>query len=42
MKFGQSIEFNMRNIFLENYTQNVVDKIFPDPFLKYQNWALDK
>ena len=29
MKFGQLIEYNMRNIFLENHTQNVVDKLDP-------------
>ena len=34
MKFGQLIECNMRNIFLENHAQNVVEKIVPDPFLK--------
>ena len=34
MKFGQLIEYNMRNIFLKNHTQNVVEKLFPDPFLK--------
>ena len=37
MKFGQLIEYNMRNIFLENNTQNVVEKLFPDTFLKNQN-----
>ena len=37
VKFGQLINYNMRNIFLENYTQNVVEKLFPDPFLKTQN-----
>ena len=34
IKFGKLIEYNMRNIFLENHTQNV-----PDPFLKNQNSA---
>ena len=35
MKFGQLIEYNMRNIFLKkNHTQNVAEKLFPDPFLK--------
>ena len=24
----------MRNIYLENHTQNVVEKLLPDPFLK--------
>ena len=30
-KFGQLIERNMRNIFLKNHTQNVVEKLAPDP-----------
>ena len=34
MKFGQLIEYNMRNIFVENHTQNVLEKLFPDPYLK--------
>ena len=29
MKFGQLIEYSMRNILLKNYTQSVLD-----PFLK--------
>ena len=33
IKFGQLIKYNMKNIFL------VVEKLFPEPFLKYQNWA---
>ena len=38
MKFGQLIKYNMKNIlFLKNHTQNVVEKLFPDPFLKNQN-----
>ena len=37
MKFGQLIEYNMKNILLKNHTQNVVEKLFPDPFLKNQN-----
>ena len=37
MKFGQLKEYNMRNIFLKNHTQNVVEKLFPDSFLKSQN-----
>ena len=35
MKFGQLIECNMRNIFLEkSYTkyQNMVEKLVPDPW----------
>ena len=40
MTFGQLIECNMRNIFLEkNHTQNVVETLVPDPFLKSKNWA---
>ena len=41
IKFGQLIECNIRNIFLEkSYTEkivNVVEKLFQDPFLKDQN-----
>ena len=37
MKFGQLMEYNMRNIFLKNHTQNVVEKLFPNPFLKNKN-----
>ena len=37
MRFGHLIEYNMRNISSKNYTQNVVVKLFPDPFLKTQN-----
>ena len=38
MKTGQLIQDNMRNIFLE-HTQNVVETIFPDPFLKNKKLA---
>ena len=38
-QYGQLIEYNMRNIFLKNHTQNVVEKPFPEPFLKNQNWV---
>ena len=37
MKFGQLIEYNMRNIFLEKSYKNVVEKLFPDPLLKNQS-----
>ena len=37
IKFGQLIEYNMKNIFLENYTQTVVEKLFLDPFIKNKN-----
>ena len=33
MKFGQLIEYNMRNFFLKNHSQNVVEKLFQDAFL---------
>ena len=36
IKFGHSIEYNMRNIF-ENNMQNVLEKLFPDHYLKNQN-----
>ena len=39
MKFGQLIEYNMRNIFDEKNTQNVLEKLFPDSYQKNQNWA---
>ena len=35
MKFGQLIECNMNEtFFLRNHTQNVVEKLVPDPSLK--------
>ena len=37
MRFGQLIEYNMRNTFLENNTQRVVEKLFSDRCLKNQN-----
>ena len=37
MKFGQLIEHNMSNIFLKDHTQNVVEKLFPESFLKNLN-----
>ena len=37
MKFGQLIEYNMRNIFLEKYAQNEAEKLFPDLFINNQN-----
>ena len=37
MKFSQLIECNIIIIFLKNYTQNEVEKLVPDPFLKLQN-----
>ena len=37
MKFGQLVEHKIRNIFLDksyNHTQNVVEKLVTDPFIK--------
>ena len=34
MKFSQLIEYNMRNIFLNNHAQTVVEKLVTDPFIK--------
>ena len=39
MKFGQLIKYNIKTSFLKNRTQNVVEKLAPDPFLKIRNWA---
>ena len=37
MKFGQLIEYKMRNIFIKNHTRNMVEKLLPGSFLKNQN-----
>ena len=37
MKFGQLTECVMRKCFWKNHTQNVVEKLVPDTFLKNQN-----
>ena len=37
MNFSMLIQYNMRNTFLENHTQNLVEKLFPEPFLKSQH-----
>ena len=34
MKLGQLIEYNMKNIFLEESYTNMVEKLFSDAFLK--------
>ena len=41
MKFGQLLEYNMRNIFLEKYFSNTKcsGEASPIIFLKNQNWA---
>ena len=40
MKFGQLIEHNMRNIFLEKSLKNVLEKLILDPFLKSQKLSI--
>ena len=37
MKFGQLIEYHMKNIFLKSHSQNVVEKLVPKSFRKNQN-----
>ena len=37
MKLGQLIECKMKNIYLENHKQNLIEKLVPDPFLKNTN-----
>ena len=39
MKFGRLIKYECGLFFLNNHTQNVLNKLFPDPFLENQNWA---
>ena len=39
MESGQLIEYNLKKFYSKNHTQNVVEELFPDPFLKKQNWA---
>ena len=34
MKFGQLIECNLRNIFLQNHAENEAERLVPDFFLK--------
>ena len=34
MMFGQLIDHKMGSIFLQNHTQNAMEILFPDPFLK--------
>ena len=37
LKFGQLIEYNMRNIFAEKSYTKYSYMLFPDPYLKNQN-----
>ena len=39
MKFGQLIEYSMRNIFLEKSYTKCGRETIPSPFLKNQHWA---
>ena len=39
MKFGQLMEYKTETFFMKNHRQDVVEKLFQDPFLKNQNWA---
>ena len=40
IKFGQLIEYDMKNISLEkSYTGHAADIPFSHPFVKNQNWA---
>ena len=40
MTFDQLIEYNMRNIFFEIHTQNVVEELVPETvLLKNRTWA---
>ena len=39
MKFGRLINYECGTFFSNNHTQNVLNKLFPDPFLENQNWA---
>ena len=40
MKSGQLIEYNMEIFFLKNHSQNVVERIDPEPFLKNQTLSI--
>ena len=39
VKFGQLIECSVKNIFLKNHTQNLMQKLSQNLFLKNQNWT---
>ena len=39
MKFGQLIEYNMRNIFLKKWSAKCGGETFATPFSKNQSWA---
>ena len=37
MKFSELMDYIMKNIFLKNHTQNVMEILLPEPSLKNQN-----
>ena len=39
MKFGQLLEYNMKNIFAEKWYTKCGGETIPRPFLKHWNWA---
>ena len=41
MKFGQLIEYNKRNIFLQNYAENNARRLVPDLFLFFKKVQYD-
>ena len=36
MKFGQLIEYNMKNFFFKNHTENDAERLVPDHFLFFK------
>ena len=40
MMFGQLIEYNLINVFLKNHTQNVMEKLVPDPFVENHKFSI--
>ena len=39
MIFGELIEYNLRNIFVEKSSTKCAAETISRPYLKYQNWA---
>ena len=37
MKLGQLMEYSIETFFLKYHTQNKLEKLVPDPFIKKQN-----
>ena len=42
MKSGQLIEWKKKTFLLKNHTQNMAEKLFPEPFLRNQNITVSK